>query len=90
MRTKHYKNPEELETALFREITVSIGLAIREFGDARILLSGGNTPKSLYVKIAKAPLDWSKITIGLVDDRNIELTSEDVFILNMILASFLS
>lgn len=76
MRTKHYKNSEELEAALYREITVNIELSIREFGDARILLSGGNTPKSLYAKIAKAPIDWSKVIIGLVDDRNVELTSE--------------
>ncbi len=76
MRTKHYKNPEELEAALYREITVNIELSIHEFGDARILLSGGNTPKSLYTKIAKAPIDWSKVIIGLVDDRNVELTSE--------------
>ena len=76
MRTKHYKNSDELETALYHEITVKIELSIREFGDARILLSGGNTPKSLYSKIAKSSIDWTKVIIGLVDDRNIEVSSE--------------
>lgn len=76
MRTKHYKSSEELETALFHEITVNIKLSIEEHGDARILLSGGNTPKALYAKIAKAPLNWSKVIIGLVDDRNVDLASE--------------
>lgn len=76
MRTKHYKNTEELEQALYHEITTKINLSIQEHGDARILLSGGNTPKALYAKIAKANLLWSKVTIGLVDDRNVELTSE--------------
>ena len=76
MRTKHYKNSNELEMALYREITVKIDLSIKEFGDARILLSGGNTPKSLYAKIAKSSIDWSKVTIGLVDDRNVEISSE--------------
>ena len=76
MRTKHYKSSEELEAALYHEITVKIELSIKEFGDARILLSGGNTPKALYAKIAKAPIDWSKVIIGLVDDRNVDLSSE--------------
>lgn len=76
MRTKHYKTNEELEKALYHEITVKIDLSIQEYGEARILLSGGNTPKALYTRIAKAPIDWSKVVIGLVDDRNIELSSE--------------
>ncbi|MCJ8288766.1 MAG: 6-phosphogluconolactonase [Crocinitomicaceae bacterium] len=76
MRTKYYKNTNELEAALHREITTKITLSIQEFGDARILLSGGNTPKSLYEKIAKTSIDWSKVIIGLIDDRNVELSSE--------------
>ena len=39
---------EELEKALFHEVTTKINLSIQEYGDARILLSGGNTPKALY------------------------------------------
>lgn len=76
MRTNHFKNREELEAALFHDITVKMELSIEEFGDARILLSGGNTPKALYAKIAEAPIDWSKVIIGLVDDRNVDITSE--------------
>lgn len=76
MRTKYYKNSVELETALYHEITTKIDISIQEYGDARILLSGGNTPKSLYAKIAKSSLDWSRVIIGLVDDRNVELLSE--------------
>jgi 6-phosphogluconolactonase len=67
---------EELEKALFHEVTTKINLSIQEYGDARILLSGGNTPKALYSRIAKANIDWSKVKIGLVDDRNVELSSE--------------
>lgn len=76
MRTKHYRNTDELEQALFHEITTKINLSIEEFGDSRILLSGGNTPKALYAKIANAEIDWSKVIIGLVDDRNVDLSSE--------------
>lgn len=76
MRTKHFKNIEELEAALLHQISVKIEMSIREFGDARILLSGGNTPKALYAKLANAPIEWNKVIIGLVDDRNVELSSE--------------
>ncbi|MDG1332474.1 MAG: 6-phosphogluconolactonase [Crocinitomicaceae bacterium] len=76
MRTKHYKTTEQLEEALFREITTKINLSIEEYGDARILLSGGNTPKALYGRISAAEIDWSKVKIGLVDDRNVDLSSE--------------
>jgi 6-phosphogluconolactonase len=76
MRTKHFKNIEELENALLDAILTKIDLSTEEHGDARILLSGGNTPKALYKKIASANIDWSKVMIGLVDDRNVDLSSE--------------
>ncbi len=76
MRTKHFKNQDDLITALYHEISVKITLSIREFGDARILLSGGGTPKLLYKKLSAAPIDWSKVIIGLVDERDVPLESE--------------
>lgn len=36
---------------------------------ARLLLSGGSTPGPVYRALAKAPLDWSRVDIGLVDER---------------------
>lgn len=36
---------------------------------ARLLLSGGTTPGPVYRALAKAPLDWSRVDIGLVDER---------------------
>jgi 6-phosphogluconolactonase len=76
MRTKHFKQIEELENALLDAILTKIDLSIEEHGDARILLSGGNTPKALYKKLAASKLKWSKVLIGLVDDRNVEYSSE--------------
>nr|WP_235565863.1 6-phosphogluconolactonase [Lysobacter sp. Root667] len=36
---------------------------------ARLLLSGGSTPGPVYRALSKAPLDWSRVDIGLVDER---------------------
>lgn len=36
---------------------------------ARLLLSGGSTPGPVYEALSRAPLDWSRIDVGLVDER---------------------
>ncbi len=39
---------------------------------ATLLLSGGSTPGPLYQKLSGAELDWSRISIALVDERWVE------------------
>ena len=36
---------------------------------ARLLLSGGSTPAPVYRALAKAPLEWERIDVALVDER---------------------
>lgn len=36
---------------------------------ARLLLSGGSTPAPVYRALAKAPLEWHRIDVALVDER---------------------
>jgi 6-phosphogluconolactonase len=43
------------------------GLAER--GEALLIVSGGSTPPPFFKALAKADLDWSKVTITLADDR---------------------
>ncbi len=45
-------------------------------GHAHLLLSGGSTPAPVYRALAAAPLDWSRITVGLVDERDVEPVHE--------------
>ncbi len=40
--------------------------------DTRLLLSGGSSPVPVYCALADAELDWSRIVVGLVDDRDVE------------------
>jgi 6-phosphogluconolactonase len=38
-------------------------------GDARLLLSGGSTPSPVYRALACVGLEWSRVTLALVDER---------------------
>ena len=41
---------------------------------ATLLLSGGTTPAPVYARLADAPLDWSRVNVGLVDERWVPAT----------------
>lgn len=58
-----------LEVELASKIADILRIAITEKGTATILLSGGSTPKNLYQKLSEIDLDWSKVHVGLVDER---------------------
>ena len=64
-----FQTKERLEKSLCDRIAEIIRLAIQEKGCAKLLLSGGGTPKELYHKLSTLKLDWSKVKIGLVDER---------------------
>ena len=43
--------------------------AVETRGHASLMVSGGSSPKPLYSRLSEADLDWSKVTISLVDER---------------------
>ncbi len=65
MQLHIYKYAEEVITALAEWITALIGGTLQTKEIFTIALSGGETPKALYKKLASAPycdtIDWSKI-----------------------------
>lgn len=50
-------------------ITSGLEEALAATGKASLLLSGGSTPAPAYKQMIAASLDWSKVQIGLVDER---------------------
>jgi 6-phosphogluconolactonase len=70
-----FENKSILEQALAAEIAVQIETAIQLFGDARILLSGGSTPAGVYHLLSTYSIDWSKVLVGLVDERFVPVES---------------
>lgn len=47
--------------------TLSAGIAARR--SASIAVSGGSTPKAFFQALSSRSIDWSKVTITLVDER---------------------
>lgn len=80
MQLHIYKNAEEVITALAEWITTLIGKTLQTKEICTIALSGGETPKALYKKLASAPycdtLDWSKIHFFWGDERVVPFTDE--------------
>lgn len=50
---------------------------IDEFGSAIVGLSGGSTPRPIYEALGKEDIDWSVVSVFLVDERYTEETSDD-------------
>lgn len=50
--------------------------AIAENGRANFMVSGGSTPAPTFERLSTTPLDWSRVTVGLVDERWTYVESE--------------
>jgi len=48
---------------------VQLGAAIAARGKASLAVSGGSTPKAFFQNLSDRDIDWSKVTITLVDER---------------------
>jgi 6-phosphogluconolactonase len=51
--------------------------ALRLRGRAAFLATGGSTPAETYRRLREAPIDWSKVAVGLTDERWVPPTSPD-------------
>ena len=49
---KNFNNAEELEDNLLRKSVSIIKSSIKKYGNAKVLLSGGNTPINFYKKMS--------------------------------------
>jgi len=76
MEVKIFKNINILESSLVKKISLCISDAIKKYGDARILLSGGSTPINLYSLLSQENIDWGKVKVGLVDERFVDQKSD--------------
>jgi len=76
MKIKTFDNLNLLENSLVRKISLCISDAIKKYGDARILLSGGSTPINLYSLLSQEKINWGKVKVGLVDERFVDPKSD--------------
>ncbi|WP_018234782.1 6-phosphogluconolactonase [Ensifer sp. BR816] len=64
-----YENGAALAEGLADMIGARLAAAIAARGAASIALSGGSTPKAFFRALSERDLDWTKVTITLVDER---------------------
>ncbi|MFK5980289.1 MAG: 6-phosphogluconolactonase [Rhizobiaceae bacterium] len=70
------ENREILANKLADQIEAELKIGLGLNGKASIAVSGGSTPVSFFKALSKRDLDWSNITITLVDERWVD-DSED-------------
>lgn len=68
-----YDDADEMAAAVAGDVQFIIESAIDARGAAVIALAGGKTPLPIYDKLAKAKLDWKRVTIVPGDDRLVPL-----------------
>ncbi len=68
---------EELVEELSSRIESQLKEAILTKGKASLIVSGGSTPKPLFERLRRAPIEWDKVTIGLCDERWVPSSHED-------------
>jgi len=69
-----YEDAGELAEAVAGDVGFIIESALDARGQALIALPGGKTPAPIYEKLAKAKIDWKKVTIIPTDDRLVAMT----------------
>jgi 6-phosphogluconolactonase len=73
-QVERYPNAEELTSRLAASIAADLKAAIEARGVASLVVSGGHSPVKLFEKLRTAPIDWSRVCVGLVDERWVEPT----------------
>ena len=67
-----FKSREAMVEMASKQIADAVSAAVADKGKASLMLSGGSSPRPVYVALSEMDLPWEKVTIGLVDDRWIE------------------
>jgi 6-phosphogluconolactonase len=68
-RKRIFETGAALADTLANDVANWLKEAIAKNGSAVIAVSGGSTPKPFFAALSKQKMDWSKVTITLVDER---------------------
>jgi len=67
---------EALAETLARDVADELARAIEAKGKATLAVSGGTTPKLFFDKLSMIDIPWSRVSVTLVDERQVPETSE--------------
>jgi 6-phosphogluconolactonase len=71
-----FADAAELARNLADKVAASLSTAITTRGTAVITVSGGSTPRAFFQELSTRDIDWSKVTITLVDERFVPADNE--------------
>lgn len=64
-----YETRDELAEALALAVAGVLAGGIATRGNAVLAVSGGSTPKKFFERLSHVPMEWSRVTVLLVDER---------------------
>ncbi|MEI8178920.1 6-phosphogluconolactonase [Aestuariivirga sp.] len=67
---------EALAESLARDVADELARAIQAKGRATLAVSGGTTPRLFFEKLSVIDIPWSRVSVTLVDERQVPETSE--------------
>ena len=70
-----FESRGSLSSALATDVANALQHHVRTKGSACLAVSGGSTPRLFFETLSRTDIPWSKITVTLVDDRQVPETS---------------
>lgn len=77
VREHHCGAPSDQADRLADAIAAQLSAALAARGQATLAVSGGRSPVALFQRLRQAPLDWTRVSITLVDERCVPETDPD-------------
>jgi 6-phosphogluconolactonase len=71
-----YDARDALAESLARDVADELRRAIEAKGKATLAVSGGTTPKLFLAKLSEIDLPWQRVTVTLIDERQVPESSE--------------
>jgi 6-phosphogluconolactonase len=66
---KRYPDAATLAEQLAGALAAGLAQAIAQRGQASLVVSGGKSPLKMFQSLSARPLDWSRVSIALADER---------------------
>lgn len=71
----NFTNAQSLAQRLAVNVASSLRQAIAGNGKATLAVSGGTTPQKFFEHLSQQKINWSQVTITLIDERQVDETS---------------
>src|SRR5208283_2083130 len=68
---RDFADDEDLAPAFAEWTAERLRAAIAERGEALLVVSGGKTPERYFEALSSMPLDWTRVSITLADERRV-------------------